>query len=218
MMQLYFGPGACSFVPHAVLQAAGIEFEPRMVKLHKGEQNEDAFKAINPRSQVPVLVDDGEVITQILAIVGYLDKKLAGANVLPTDAVARVHAIEALSWMNNTVHPTFTHFFMPFKFTKDETAQAEIKKFAAVQYKQHMLDLQALVVRAKAQGHEWLTGAHFGPVDAYALTLMRWGSMAGVNPTDVPQLWAQIEKTAMHAPVAATIERERLKLNMFNPT
>ena len=92
MMQLYFGPGACSFVPHAVLQAAGIEFEPRMVKLHKGEQNEDAFKAINPRSQVPVLVDDGEVITQILAIVGYLDKKLAGTNVLPTDAVARAHA------------------------------------------------------------------------------------------------------------------------------
>ena len=36
-LQLYFSPGACSFVPHAGLEAAGAPFEPKLVKLHKGE-------------------------------------------------------------------------------------------------------------------------------------------------------------------------------------
>src|SRR5262249_24336508 len=74
-LKLYFAPGACSFVPHSLLAMAGADFEPVMVKLHKGEQNEAPFRALNPRGQVPVLVDGGEPITQILAIIQYLDAK-----------------------------------------------------------------------------------------------------------------------------------------------
>ena len=36
-LKLYFAPGACSFVPHTLLETAGEPFEPVMVKLHKGE-------------------------------------------------------------------------------------------------------------------------------------------------------------------------------------
>ena len=52
-MKLYFAPGACSFVPHSLLETAGASFEPVLVKLHRGEQNEAAFRAVNPRGQVP---------------------------------------------------------------------------------------------------------------------------------------------------------------------
>ena len=42
MIKLYYGAGACSFVPHVALEmiqaATGEAFEPQMVKLHKGEQ------------------------------------------------------------------------------------------------------------------------------------------------------------------------------------
>ena len=58
MLQLYFSPGACSFVPHAMLEDSGLSFEPVMVKLHKGEQHAEPFRSINPRGQVPVLVQD----------------------------------------------------------------------------------------------------------------------------------------------------------------
>ena len=54
MIQLYFSPGACSFVPHAMLEDSGLAFEPVMVKLHKGEQNAEPFRTLNPRGQVPV--------------------------------------------------------------------------------------------------------------------------------------------------------------------
>ena len=71
-LKLYYAPGACSFVPHTLLEATGAPFEPAIVKLHKGEQQSPEYRAINPRGQVPVLVDDGQVITQIVAIIGYL--------------------------------------------------------------------------------------------------------------------------------------------------
>ena len=37
-LKLFFAPGACSFVPHAMLELSGTAFEPMLVKLHKGEQ------------------------------------------------------------------------------------------------------------------------------------------------------------------------------------
>src|SRR5215210_7725779 len=123
-MKLYFAPGACSFVPHSLLETIGEAFEPVLVKLHKQENQGAEFKAINPRGQVPVLVNGEHVITQILAIVTYLDAKFPQANVLPREALQRTRALETLAWMNNTAHPTFTHVFMPHKFTDDEGAQA----------------------------------------------------------------------------------------------
>lgn len=126
-LKLYFAPGACSFVPHALLEAAGEPFEPVLVKLHRGENHSPDYQAINPRAQVPVLVDGGEVITQILAIVSWLDHRFPQCNFLPREPLARVRTLETLAWMNNTVHPTFTHVFMPHKFAASPQAQAEIK-------------------------------------------------------------------------------------------
>ena len=118
-MKLYYSPGACSFVPHTLLELAGADFEPVMVKLHKGEQNGDVYRAINRRGQVPVLVDGEQVITQIVAIVGYLNDRFPGQHYLPADPLARARVMELLAWLNNTVHPTFTHVFMPHKFVDD---------------------------------------------------------------------------------------------------
>ena len=214
-MKLYFAPGACSFVPHALLEASGAAFEPVLVKLHKQENLGAEFRAINPRGQVPVLVDDGNVITQIVAIVGYLDAKFPQSNFLPRDPLARAKAMETLGWMNNTVHPTFTHVFMPFKFADDEAAQAAVKTFNAARYKPLLDEIEAMVVRMNSEGRAFLFGDHFGPVDAYALTLLRWGGFAGYDPQLFPALWAHVQKLAQLPAVARAIERERLQLNVY---
>ena len=171
-------------------------------------------KAINPRGQVPVLVDEGQVITQILAIILYLDQKFPEAHYLPTTPVARAKAIETLAWMNNTVHPTFTHVFMPQKFCDAPDVQAQLKTFNTQTYKSLMGELQDIVVRnSNASG--WLSGEQVGPLDAYALTLTRWGSIAGIDPTSYTALWSHVQKVAAHPAIAVVIERERLQLNLF---
>ena len=212
-LKLYFAPGACSFVPHCMLQRAGAEYEPIMVKLHKGEQHEADYQAINPRGQVPVLVDDGQVVTQILAIVLHLDQKFPAAQFLPTSSMARAKAIETLAWMNNTVHPTFTHIFMPQKFSDQADVQANLKAFNTQTYKGLLTELESFV-SAKAPS-AWLSGDHLGPLDAYALTLTRWGSIAGINPSTYALLWAHVQRVAADKDVSVVIERERLQLNLF---
>jgi glutathione S-transferase len=196
-----------------MLQRAGAEYEPIMVKLHKGEQHEGAYRAINPRGQVPVLVDDDQVITQILAIVLHLDQKFPGAHFLPTSPRARTKAIETLAWMNNTVHPTFTHIFMPQKFSDQADVQANLKAFNTLTYKGLLSELEGFV-SAKPPA-AWLSGDQLGPLDAYALTLTRWGSMAGIDPSTNALLWAHVQRVAADTAVGAVIERERLQLNLF---
>ena len=213
-LKLYFASGACSFVPHSMLEATGAPFEPMPVKLHKGEQRGAEYLALNPHGQVPVLVDGGEVITQILAIIAWLDHRFPQCEFLPREPLARVRVLETLAWMNNTVHPTFTHVFMPQKFAASPEAQAEIKAQAAATFGGMLGEIEAMAGRA-AEGGGYLGGARFGPLDAYALTLLRWGGFAGYDPQRFPALWAHVQRIATLAPVARAIERERLQLNVY---
>ncbi|MDO8903551.1 glutathione S-transferase family protein [Hydrogenophaga sp.] len=210
-LKLFFAPGACSFVPHAMLEMADVAFEPAMVKLHKGEQRNPEYLALNPRGQVPVLVDDGEVITQIVAILLYLDEKMPLAGILPPAGVARSRALQKLVWMNNSVHPTFTHVFMPEKFTDDAEAQKAIRAFAVLRYREMLEEIEAMAEKAAP----WMVGERPGALDAYALTLLRWGGYAGIDPTTLPATWGLVQRFAALPAVARAIERERLQLNVF---
>jgi glutathione S-transferase len=216
-MKLYFSPGACSFVPHTLLETAGEPFEAAMVKLHKGENYSPEYKAINPRSQVPVLVDGEQVVTQIVAIVNHLDQRFPQLEFIPREPMARTRMLETLAWMNNTVHPTFTHIFLPHKFAESDAAKAELKAFNTGLYRGQLGELEALVQKAGATGKPYLAGERFGPLDAYALTLLRWGGFAGHDPQGYASLWALVQRVALLPAVARVIERERLQLNVYKP-
>ena len=212
-LKLFFAPGACSFVPHAALELAGATFEPMVVKLHKGEQRLPEYLALNPRGQVPVLVDGTDVVTQIPAIALHIDSLFPQAGLLPASGMARTRALQTLMWMNNTVHPTFTHVFMPQKFTADEAAQTAVKAHAVQAYRELLGEMEALAAAASP----WLGGAQPGVLDAYALTLLRWGGYAGIDPTTLPATWALAQRFAALPAVARVVERERLQLNVYQP-
>jgi len=212
-LKLYYGPGACSFVPHSLLELAGAEFEPVLVKLHKGDQRSDDYLRLNPRGQVPVLVDDGNVITQIVAIVLHLDQRFPNAHMLPASGIERTRVLSTFAWMNNTVHPTFTHVFKPANFTDDESAQAAVQGFAKKKYRELLEEVNAMA----AQAQPWLTGANPGVLDAYALTFLRWGGFAGIDPTTLPSLWDLAQRFAALPAVARVVEREKLQLNVYKP-
>jgi glutathione S-transferase len=216
-VELYFAPGACSFVPHVGLEivkaATGRDFTPMLVKLHKGEHLTPEYKAMNPDAQVPVLVVDGKPLTQIVAICDWIDRTNPEAKLLPADPWARAQALSQLAWMNNTVHPTFTHVFMPQKFADSEAARADIRLTAATQYGAHLRRIEGWVSSAEP----WLLGEWVSFHDAYAFTLLRWGGYAGIDPAGYPALLAHVKRVMENAPVAAVLERERVKLDTYKP-
>jgi glutathione S-transferase len=215
MIELYFAPGACSFVPHVALEAVkaatGTDFEPRLVKLHKGENQTPEYLAMNPNGQVPVLVVDGKPLSQIVAICDYLDRSFPKAGLLPAEAWQRAQALSQLAWMNNTVHPTFTHWFRPYEYTDNETAQAEVKRFAVGKFRERLERLQEW---CKAATTYWF-GNQVSFHDAYCFTLLRWGGYAGIDPDSLPALKAYVERVVQAPPVAAALERERVKLDTY---
>jgi glutathione S-transferase len=215
MNALYFAPGACSFVPHVCLEvikaATGQDFEPRLVKLHKGEHKTPEYLAMNPNGQVPVLVADGKPLTQIVAICDFLDRSFPKAGLLPVEPWARAQALSQLAWLNNTVHPTFTHVFRAADFAASEAAQAEVKKVAAAKFRQHLERIQGWIANARPYWH----GERISPHDAYGFTLLRWGGYAGIDPQSLPVYLGYVERVMAAAPVAAALARERVKLDTY---
>ena len=217
-LELYFAPGACSFVPHvsleAVRAATGQGFEPRLIKLHKGEQKTPEYLALNPNGQVPVLVADGKPLNQIVAICDFLDRSFPKAGLLPTDPWARAQALSQLAWLNNTVHPTFTRVFRTEEFAESDAARGEVKRMAQARYRKHLERIQAWTSGAKPY---WF-GERITPHDAYAFTLLRWGGYAGIDPKSLPAYLAYVERVMAAPPVAAALERERVKLDTYKLT
>jgi glutathione S-transferase len=218
MNQLYFAPGACSFVPHvgleAVKAAGGPDFEPKLVKLHKGEHKTPEYLAMNPNGQVPVLVVDGKPLNQIVAICDTIDRSFPKAGLLPADPWARAQALSQLAWMNNTVHPTFTHFFRPESFADDEGAKQNVKKTAVARYRTLLERIQGWIAGAKPY---WF-GERISFHDAYAFTLFRWGGYTGIDPASMPAYKSYLDRVISAPPVAAALERERIKLDTYKPT
>ena len=214
-LELYFAPGPCSFVPpftlEAIKAAAGQAFEPKLVKLHKGEHKTPAYLAMNPNGQVPVLVVDGKPLTQIVAICDYLDRSFPKAGLLPAEPWARAQALSQLAWMNNTAHPTFTHVFRAAEFAESEAAQAEVKKLAAARFRKHLERIQGWIAGAKTYWYGERITSH----DAYAFTLLRWGGYAGIDPKSLPSYLAYVERVMGATPVAAALERERIRLDTY---
>lgn len=75
---------------------AGIAHEVINVDLAKGEQKGEAFLALNPAGQVPVIEDGDTVITDANAILVYLARKYAPAY-LPSDPVAEAEVQKFLT-------------------------------------------------------------------------------------------------------------------------
>ncbi len=97
-MQLYsYFRSSASFRVRIALALKGLDYEYVPVHLLKdgGQQFAGGFRAMNPAALVPVLDDDGSVLTQSLAIIEYLDETRPQPPLLPQDAAgrARVRAI-----------------------------------------------------------------------------------------------------------------------------
>jgi glutathione S-transferase len=74
MLKLYHAePVANSLKSLIPLHEKGLQFESRYVDLHKFEQHEPWFVAINPEGQVPVLDHDGFIVTHTTVINEYLE-------------------------------------------------------------------------------------------------------------------------------------------------
>jgi maleylacetoacetate isomerase len=87
------------------LALKGIDHEVVDINLAAGAQHAPAFKAINPQAVLPVLVVDGEVLFQSLAILEYLEEVYPAPALLPADPLARARVRGLAQIHAADVHP-----------------------------------------------------------------------------------------------------------------
>ena len=103
-MKLYMHPVSTTSRPVMMLAAmAKLPLETQVVDLATGEHHGEEYAAKNPNRQVPMLDDDGFVLTESSAIVKYLADK-AESPLYPRDLRARARVNERMDWFNTNFY------------------------------------------------------------------------------------------------------------------
>jgi len=106
MLTLYFAPGSSSMAPHIALQEVGADFEARPMSFKKNDIRSPEYLRINPAGQVPTLLIDGRVLTEVAGILFYLAKRFPVAKLLPdVDIEAEAQVVSWMSFIASTLHP-----------------------------------------------------------------------------------------------------------------
>ena len=107
MLKLYIGNknySSWSMRPWVVLKQAGIAFEEVKVRFDSfdsGSAFRKTMDALSPVGKVPVLVDDGLVVWDTLAIAEYLAEKFLEKTLWPPDIKARARARSVCAEMHS---------------------------------------------------------------------------------------------------------------------
>lgn len=124
----YFRSSA-AFRVRIALNIKGIEVEHASRHLRKGEQGTPDYVALNPQKLVPTMVlDDGDVLTQSLAIIEYLEETFPEPALLPKGPVDRARARALALIVSADIHPIQNLRVMGYLRTK--FGQTEESAFA----------------------------------------------------------------------------------------
>ncbi|WP_370557559.1 glutathione transferase GstA [Edwardsiella tarda] len=200
-MKLFYKSGACSLSPHIVLREAGLDFTIESVDLaNKRTEHGGDYLQINPKGQVPaLLLDDGTLLTEGVAIVQYLADRVPDRKLIPpAETMARYHAIEWLNYIATELHKGFGPLFNP-RLSDENKAVAR----AGLEKQFHYLDT-ALGERP------YLLGQDFSVADAYLFTILCWAKAMHFDLSQWPTLAAYMARIAARPAVVATLSAEGL--------
>jgi glutathione S-transferase len=200
-MKLYYSPGACSLAPHIVAREAGLAVDLVKVDLatHRTETGTDYFR-INPRGYVPALEIDGELHTEVAALVQYLAEQAPGSTLLPpAGTMERFRVQQWLAFVSSELHKTFSPWLWHAE-TAEQTRQAARDKLGLrfTELDRHLAD------------RAYLTGDAFTVADAYAFTIVNWSNFLKIDLKPYPNLSAFMARVAARPKVREVLKAERL--------
>jgi len=105
-MKLYgYFRSSAAFRVRIALNLKGIAYEDAFVHLARGEHRSPEYAAVNPQGLVPALVDQGQLLTQSLAILEYLEETHPDPALLPSDAIGRARVRALAGLIACEIHP-----------------------------------------------------------------------------------------------------------------
>jgi maleylacetoacetate isomerase len=106
-MRLYsYWRSTTSYRVRAALNLKGLAYDITPVDLVAGEQRSEAYRGLNAGAGVPTLVlANGTVLTQSLAIIDYLDATWPEPRLIPADPLLRARVLAVAHGVAMDIHP-----------------------------------------------------------------------------------------------------------------
>lgn len=199
MIQLHYYPSNASMIPHIVLEELDIPFELILVDRDQQAHKSAGYLALNPNGLIPTLAqtEPGQlplVLYESAAICLHLSDTHPKAQLAPALGTPdRAHFYKWLMWMTNTLQPSLITYFYPERYVNAGNASGalEVKRAAQLRIGTYLEQLDDELARVKTRSKsvddlvdlpDWLMGARYSVLDAYAFTLCRWTRNFSAQP------------------------------------
>lgn len=205
-LTLYFSPGACSRVALEALEETGVSYAARPIALSAGEQRQARYRALNPKGKVPLLLTDEGALSEIIAIVSWLDMRHPQAALLPQaqDAWTRAQALSWLSWSVSTLHGLVFRLRMASRIHPDPQVQSRIQTVAMSELAEQL----AVAENALADGRPWLCGTSWCIADSHVCWALGRAMDSGWDSASVPHLTGLLTRQAARPAFQRALARE----------
>lgn len=183
-MKLYNSVGPNPQFVRSFMAERGISIDLEEVDIMTGVNRQDGYLEVNPAGQLPaLLLDDGNLLTEITAICEYLDETHPGESLIGATPEERAQTRRWTRWVDlNVADPLTTAFraaegLPMFQDRMRCFPEAADGLKAAVQDKLAWLEGQM-------DGKTYLTGDKFTMADVLLSTFVAFGGMVGqpLNP------------------------------------
>jgi glutathione S-transferase len=208
-LTLLYTPISCALVPYLTLTEAAAQFDVRPVNMRRGEHMASEFLQLNPKHKVPVLLIDGEPLTENVAIQIWIARQFPQARLLPANPAQEIQAISLLAWCASGIHPALTPNALPHRYCDLPGSEDNVRRCA------HKLLLENYrIADQRLQGRQWFFD-HFTAVDAYFFWCFRRGTQFKVEVSDFKNCLSHFERMQQRASVQQLLAYERQVLAAF---
>ena len=206
---LYYAPMTCALVPYVTLTEAGAAFEARNLNTRANEHRTPEFLALNPKHKVPVLVIDGEPLTENVAIQIWIARQFPHAKLLPEDPRENIKAISLMAWFASTVHPHLTPNARPGNFCDLPGSEESVKRVG-----NKLLFEDLAIANERLAGRQWFFD-DFTAVDAYFFWCFRRALSFGLELSPFPHCVSHFERMRRRPSVQKVEAYEKQVLEEF---
>lgn len=213
---LFMKKGACSFIPHTILNEIGVQYDTIALDFDKntrlaaadGSFTHEEYKKIHPLGYVPALKVDGEIITELPAVCKYIAGLKSDQHLLGTSLLEQAKHEELMCYMSGTIHAQgFGAMWRSRRFTgsTDETIHEGIRAAGRKRILEGYDRLEGLLKSTHAIGDQ-LTVA-----DVTIYNFWRWGALRiGIELEDFKKKYPNL---AAHAKAVESLPSVQKTLN-----
>jgi glutathione S-transferase len=169
--------------PHWALHELGLAFQLRPILPRTGETQTPEFTALSARQKVPLLQDDGLVLTESAAIITYLSDAYASDHnrLLPANMRERARCLEWCFFVISELDATSLYVIRRHGDLSHIYGEAPIANETAAAYFQKQM---RTVGRALDAAPRFILGDRFTAADILLSTCITWAVRYGVRVSD----------------------------------